>query len=390
MKKIMKYGGFLESRSGEMPLPQDVIDIADAYIAAGKEIYVVGGAVRDFRKGVEPKDYDLVTNALPDESKSILKGFRVSDEQGKNFGVIRVYTDSEPEGYEIASFRRDIVKGRDTKGDEQKVEMGPDVTIEDDVMRRDLTMNALFYDIAKKEIVDLVGGMEDISKNRVKAVGDASQRFLEDRLRVMRVFRFAARTGGIIEDKTADAIRKDNRLRGVGPTDDVSQERIWEEIVKAWKQAKDFGQYLEFFSEFDMWEQVFPGVKVSEPVDSADFAVVIASLLRGNPSDYLDKKLVQDFRIDTSLAKKIVFLVSLIDFEADKVLDYWRKRQSSGISAETILEWLTKTASEREDLVRFVGWKPSVNSEDVMARGFKGKALGEEIKRLEVENFKEE
>jgi tRNA nucleotidyltransferase/poly(A) polymerase len=390
MKKIMKYGGFLESRSGEMPLPQDVIDIADAYTAAGKEIYVVGGAVRDFRKGVEPKDYDLVTNALPDESKSILKGFRVSDEQGKNFGVIRVYTDSEPEGYEIASFRRDIAKGRDTKGDEQKVEMGPDVTIEDDVMRRDLTMNALFYDIAKKEIVDLVGGMEDISKNRVKAVGDASQRFLEDRLRVMRVFRFAARTGGIIEDKTADAIRKDNRLRGVGPTDDVSQERIWEEIVKAWKQAKDFGQYLEFFSEFDMWKQVFPGVKVSEPVDSADFAVVIASLLRGNPSDYLDKKLVQEFRIDTSLAKKIVFLVSLIDFDADKVLDYWRKRQSSGISDETILEWLTKTASEREDLVRFVGWKPSVNSEDVMARGFKGKALGDEIKRLEVENFKAE
>ena len=390
MKKIMKYGGFLESRSGEMPLPQDVIDIADTYTAAGKEIYVVGGAVRDFRKGVEPKDYDLVTNALPDESKSILKGFRVSDEQGKNFGVIRVYTDSEPEGYEIASFRRDIAKGRDTKGDEQKVEMGPDVTIEDDVMRRDLTMNALFYDIAKKEIVDLVGGMEDISKNRVKAVGDASQRFLEDRLRVMRVFRFAARTGGIIEDKTADAIRKDNRLRGVGPTDDVSQERIWEEIVKAWKQAKDFGQYLEFFSEFDMWEQVFPGVKVSEPVDSVDFAVVIASLLRGNPSDYLDKKLVQDFRIDTSLAKKIVFLVSLIDFDADKVLDYWRKRQSSGISDETILEWLTKTASEREDLVRFVGWKPSVNSEDVMVRGFKGKALGDEIKRLEVENFKAE
>jgi tRNA nucleotidyltransferase/poly(A) polymerase len=390
MKKIMKYGGFLESRSGEMPLPQDVIDIADAYIAAGKEIYVVGGAVRDFRKGVEPKDYDLVTNALPEESKKILKGFRVSDEQGKNFGVIRVYTDSEPEGYEIASFRRDIAKGRDTKGDEQKVEMGPDVTIEDDVMRRDLTMNALFYDIAKKEIVDLVGGMEDISKNRVKAVGDASQRFLEDRLRVMRVFRFAARTGGIIEDKTADAIRKDNRLRGVGPTDDVSQERIWEEIVKAWKQAKDFGQYLEFFSEFDMWEQVFPGVKVSDPVESADFAVVIASLLRGNPSDYLDKKLVQDFRIDTSLAKKIVFLVSLNDFDADKVLDYWRKRQSSGISDETILEWLTKTASEREDLVRFVGWKPSVNSEDVMARGFKAKALGEEIKRLEVENFKAE
>ena len=384
----MSYDVFLEKKSTEMPLPQDVLDIAAAYTAAGKEIYVVGGAVRDFRKGVEPKDYDLVTNALPEESKQILKGFRVSDEQGKNFGVLRVYTESEPEGYEIASFRRDIAKGRDTKGEDQKVEMGPDVTIEDDVMRRDLTMNALFYDIAKKEIVDLVGGMDDISGNQIRAVGDASQRFVEDRLRIMRVIRFAARTNGIIEEKTADAIRKDNRLRDVGPTDDVSQERIWEEMMKAWKQAKDYTQYLSYFKEFDMWSQVFPGVKVSDPVNSADFSVVIASLLRDNPSDYLDKKIVQDFRIDTSLAKKIVFLVSLRDFDAEKVLDYWKKRQSSGISDQTILEWLTKTAVERQDVIKFVDWKPSVKSEELINKGFAGKALGEEIRRLEVDNFK--
>ena len=384
----MSYDVFLEKKSTEMPLPQDVLDIAAAYTAAGKEIYVVGGAVRDFRKGVEPKDYDLVTNALPEESKQILKGFRVSDEQGKNFGVLRVYTESEPEGYEIASFRKDIAKGRDTKGEDQKVEMGPDVTIEDDVMRRDLTINALFYDIAKKEIVDLVGGMDDISGNQIRAVGDASQRFIEDRLRIMRVFRFAARTGGIIEEKTADSIRKDNRLRDIGPGDDVSQERIWEEMVKAWKQAKDYTQYLSYFKEFDMWNQIFPGVKISDPVDSADFSVVIASLLRDNPSDYLDKKLVQDFRIDTTLAKKIVFLVSLRDFDAEKVLDYWKKRQSSGISDQTILEWLTKTAVERQDVIKFVDWKPSVKSEELINKGFAGKALGEEIRRLEVENFK--
>ncbi len=384
----MSYNLFLEKKSSEMPLPQDVLDIAAAYISAGKEIYVVGGAVRDFRKGVEPKDYDLVTNALPEESKQILKGFRVSDEQGKNFGVLRVYTESEPEGYEIASFRKDIAKGRDTKGDEQKVEMGPDVTIEDDVMRRDLTMNALFYDIAKKEIVDLVGGMDDISDNKIRAVGDASQRFIEDRLRIMRVFRFAARTNGIIEEKTADAIRKDNRLRDIGPTDDVSQERIWEEMVKAWKQAKDYTQYLSYFKEFDMWNQIFPGVKISDPVDSADFSVVIASLLRDNPSTYLDKKLVQDFKIDTSLAKKIVFLISLRDFDAENVLDYWKKKQSSGISDQTILEWLTKTAVERQDVIKFVDWKPSVKSEELINKGFTGKSLGEEIRRLEIQNFK--
>ena len=382
------YESFVSGKSVEMKLPQDVLDIANAYKNVGKDIYVVGGAVRDFIKGVEPKDYDLVTNALPDESKSILKGFRVSDEQGKNFGVLRVYTETEPEGYEIASYRRDISKGRDTKGEDRKVELGPDVTIKDDCMRRDLTMNALFYDIVNKKIVDLVGGIDDIKNGIVRAVGDPSQRFIEDRLRILRIFRFAARSGGRIDEKTAKSIKKDNRLKGMGPTDDVSQERVWEEMVKAWKQVKDYGQYLSLLFEFDMWEQVFPGVNITEPVDSEDFVVVIASLFANNPSTYLDKKLVQDYKIETSLAKKVEFLISLREFSAENILDYWRKRQSSGISDQTILEWLTKTAVEREDVIRFVDWKPTVKSEELIQRGFNGKALGDEIKRLEIEKFK--
>ena len=253
---IKNYKLFCESLksriSADIPLPKDIIDISDAYIKAGKDIFLVGGAVRDFVQEITPKDYDLVTNALPDESKEILKDFNVSDEQGKNFGVIRVFTKDEPTGYEIASYRRDISGGRDTKGDDQKVEMGNDVTIEDDCNRRDLTMNALFYDIKAKQIVDLVGGVDDIKNGIIRAVGDASQRFIEDRLRILRIFRFAARTGGKIDDQTSDAIRKDNRLRGVGPKDDVSQERIWDEIKKAYKQAKSFKHYLEFFNEFDM------------------------------------------------------------------------------------------------------------------------------------------
>ena len=149
MIKIKKYDQFLSEKviSADIKLPNDIIEISKAYIKAGKDIFLVGGAVRDYINGVKPKDFDLVTNALPDESKVILKGFNVSDEQGKNFGVLRVYTKDEPEGYEIASYRRDISGGRDTKGDDQKVEMGGDVTIADDCNRRDLTMNALFYNI---------------------------------------------------------------------------------------------------------------------------------------------------------------------------------------------------------------------------------------------------
>lgn len=381
---------FLENLNTEIPLPNDIIEISNAYIKAGKDIFLVGGAVRDFIQGVKPKDWDLVTNALPNESKDILKGFRVSDEQGKNFGVLRVYTKDEPEGYEIASYRRDISGGRDTKGDDQKVEMGGDVTIEDDCNRRDLTMNALFYDIKNKKIVDLVGGVDDIKNGVVRAVGDASQRFIEDRLRILRIFRFAARTGGQIDQKTADSIKKDNRLKNIGPKDDVSQERIWEEMRKAWKQAKDYRNYLAFFSKFDMWNQVFPDIEVCELfVDTKDFVVEIASLFRNETTEGLEHKMVQDFRIEQEVAKKVVFLIDLTNMTAESAYDMAKRRQQCAISDETMLEWLKVNDSQFPVPLKFIEYKPTTSSQELMSQGFKGKALGEEIKRLEIDKFKQ-
>ena len=390
---------FLENLNIEIPLPNDIIEISNAYIKAGKDIFLVGGAVRDFIQGIKPKDWDLVTNALPNESKDIvksytllknLKGFRVSDEQGKNFGVLRVYTKDEPEGYEIASYRRDISGGRDTKGDDQKVEMGGDVTIEDDCNRRDLTMNALFYDIKNKKIVDLVGGVDDIKNGVVRAVGDASQRFIEDRLRILRIFRFAARTGGQIDQKTADSIKKDNRLKNIGPKDDVSQERVWEEIKKAWKQAKDYRNYLNFFTKFDMWEEVFPGSDINtELVDSKDFVVVIANLFKNENPEGLEKRLIQDYKIESETATKIVFLVSLLSFKIEDVFDVYKKRQQCSISDETILEWLRVEGINDDSLIKFVEYKPTTSAQDLMSQGFKGRDLGIKIKEIEVEKFKQ-
>ena len=389
--KIKKYQQFINENkiSTEIPLPNDIIEISNAYIKAGKDIFLVGGAVRDFIQGIEPKDYDLVTNALPNESKEILKGFNVSDEQGKNFGVLRVYTKDEPEGYEVASYRRDISGGRDTKGDDQKVEMGGDVTIEDDCNRRDLTMNALFYDIKNKQIVDLVGGVEDIKKGIVRAVGDASQRFIEDRLRICRIFRFAARTGGEIDLKTTQAIKNDNRLKGVGPKDDVSQERIWEEMKKAWKQARDYRNYLNFFTKFDMWSEVFPGSDINtELVDSKDFIVVIANLFKNENTDGLEKKLVQDYKIEHETATKVVFLIRLLSLTPELAFDMYKSKLQCHIEDKTILEWF-KVLSINDDVkIKFVEYKPTTSAQDLMSKGFKGKSLGDEIKRLEIENFK--
>jgi tRNA nucleotidyltransferase/poly(A) polymerase len=390
--KIKKYIQFITENviSTEITLPNDIKKISDAYIKSGKDIFLVGGAVRDFIQGVKPKDYDLVTNALPDESKEILKDFNVSDEQGKNFGVLRVYTKDEPEGYEVATYRRDISKGRDTKGEDQKVQIGSDVTIKDDCMRRDLTCNALFYDIKNKKIVDLVGGIDDIKNGIIRAVGDPMQRFIEDRLRICRIFRFAARTGGKIDDKTADAIRSDNRLRNIGPKDDVSQERIWDEIKKAFHQSKDFKYYLEFFNKFNMWSEVFPGSKINTEIKDCKFLVTyIANLFYLEAwSNDLENRMVQNYKIEIDMARKAIFLTRLEELDETNAFDYYKSKVRCHITDEEILDWLNVRQIDSPIFKAFLKYKPSVSAEDLMRQGFKGKVLGDKIKELEIEEFK--
>ena len=373
----------------EIKLPQDILDISDAYIKAGKEIFVVGGAVRDTLQNKEPKDFDLVTNALPNESKGILKNFNVSDEQGKNFGVLRVFTKDEPLGYEIASYRKDISLGRDTKGDDVKVEMGSHITIEDDCMRRDLTMNALFYDIKTKEIVDIVGGIEDIKNGVVRAVGNAFERFIEDRLRIMRIFRFASRMNGVIDFETFNAIKSDNRLRGVSEKEDVSQERIWDEFIKAFDQSKDFNVFLKLLTDFDMWEQVFPGVNINTNfIKSDDLLIHVTNLFKKEvPSREFEARLTQDFKIKSEITSKVIFLLSMLSMKVDDVPDMFKKKQQCFISDSVITEWL-KINSITDFRTKFIDFKPSVSSKELMDKGITGRELGLEIKRLEIENFK--
>ena len=407
--KLKKWDDFIVENkiNMEIPLPNDIIEISDAFIKSGKEIFLVGGAIRDYLQGKTPHDFDLVTNALPDESKSILKNFNVSDEQGKNFGVLRVYTGDEPKGYELASYRKDISKGRDTKGDEPKVEIGNHITIEDDCKRRDLTINALFYDIKNKQIVDIVGGVNDIKKGIIRAVGDPVERFNEDRLRILRVFRFTARTGGKIDTKTANAINFDNRLRSntlgrrdnqpiLLPEDNVSQERIWEEILKAWEYPKTFNKYLSLLTEFNMWPQIFPGSKINtELIDSLNFTVLIANLFKYENTEGLSEKLVQIYKIPNArnsrygnISGEIVFLLNLLKFKPENVLAYYGAKKQCDIKDSTLLEWIR--INKLNNLIKFVYYKPSVSAQELMNKGFSSKRLGDELRRLEYEKFENE
>lgn len=379
---------FLESNKTLIDIiPQSVKDLHKLFKVSGKKLYLVGGAVRDFLTGDKPKDFDLATDALPDEVLGIISDKYRTNLQGKAFGVVVVFTKDQPDGMEIATFREDTSKGRNPE-----VKLG--VTIEQDVKRRDISFNGLFFDLDTNEIVDLVGGQQDLKDGVTRMIGDPTERFEEDSLRILRAFRFASRYGHPLHKDTEAAITKRNQLENVDPESGemkrISQERVWEEMKKAWKQAKDYNHYLSFFTKFDMWEQVFPGVEINTNlVDSKDFVVVFANLFKNVDTNRLETKLVQDFRIEQENAKKIVFLLEISKMKVEDVLDLFRKRQQCAITDATILEWLRVSDNQNDMLVKFVEYKPTTSSQELMNQGFKGKELGEEIKRQEIEKFKE-
>jgi len=224
--KLKRYNQFLESKSDMWDIiPQSVKELHELFQSAGKKLYLVGGSVRDFLTGDKPKDFDLATDALPDEVLEIVGDKFRTNLQGKAFGVVVVFTDEVPEGMEIATFRSDVYDGKLGKT------RNPDVkftTIDEDVDRRDISINGLFYDLDKKEIVDLVGGVDDIKNKTIRMIGDPNLRIKEDPLRILRVFRFSYRYGFKIDDETKKAIIKNKESLKI-----ISRERIWEEIKKS-------------------------------------------------------------------------------------------------------------------------------------------------------------
>lgn len=184
---------------------------------AGHRAYLVGGCVRDQLMGREPVDWDIATDATPERIEALFE--RVVP-VGKAFGVMIVV---RPEGdYEVATFRGD--------GDYHDGRRPTTVTFtgpEEDVRRRDFTINALLYDPLAGEVLDYVGGVADIASGLIRTVGEAPLRFQEDRLRLLRAVRFAARTGFRLEPSTAAAVRA---LAPLAAT--VSGERTGDELTR--------------------------------------------------------------------------------------------------------------------------------------------------------------
>ncbi len=238
------------------PFPSELLDFAREVVVelrkAGHKAFCVGGCARDTLLGIEPKEYDITTSATPEEVSEI---FPHTVPIGVSFGVILVITGKYQ--FEVATFRKDqsYTDGRH-----------PDKVIysseeQEDVLRRDFTINGMLYDPVQEEVIDYVNGIEDIKSKIVQTIGDPYERFNEDKLRMMRAIRFSSRYNLELNLDTFQAIEK----LAVDITQ-VSSERIRDEITKIITQSNP-GHGLNMLSVSGLLKYILPEVEIMHGVE---------------------------------------------------------------------------------------------------------------------------
>lgn len=234
-----------------MPTPdpqrQFAVDVVTRLRDAGHVALWAGGCVRDFLLGITPKDYDVATNAVPEQVRKIF-GRRATQTVGASFGVIIVHGPKGSGMVEVATFRTDgsYLDGRRP----ESVEFS---TPEEDAQRRDFTINGMFYDPIEQKVHDYVGGEKDLSLGVIRAIGDPHDRVREDKLRMLRAIRFAATLDFELDETTAAAITE-----MAADIHAVSVERISQELkrmlvdrhrMRAMRLAQEVGLLAEFLPE---------------------------------------------------------------------------------------------------------------------------------------------
>ncbi len=192
-----------------MKLPTKIKKILNTLEQADHDAYVVGGSLRDAMLGKEAHDFDVTTSALPEQVITLFEGEYHVIPTGLRHGTVTVVADGEP--VEITTFRTDGEYSDSRRPDSVSFAS----TVEDDLSRRDFTVNAMAYN-ERRGLVDLFGGREDLENKMIRCVGDAETRFTEDALRIMRAFRFASQLGFSIDGQTLAAAHKvKERLKNI-------------------------------------------------------------------------------------------------------------------------------------------------------------------------------
>ncbi len=228
--------------------------ILNSLVDAGYEAYLVGGAVRDLLLEIIPKDFDIATNATPDQIKQVLPSTRII---GRRFRLAHVHFGREY--FEVATFRAphdNSEKGLVSR-EGRIIHDNVFGTLEEDAYRRDFTVNALFYDLQNAEVVDFVGGVKDLKKRQLRMIGEPDVRYREDPVRMLRAIRFSSKLGLKIEAGTEAPIREmSNLLSNIAPA------RLFDESLKLFHSGQAI-KILEALREYKLLQYLFPEAEKS-------------------------------------------------------------------------------------------------------------------------------
>lgn len=328
-------------------IPSDAIRVIETLNNSGYEAYLVGGCVRDMLMGVEPHDWDICTNAKPEETKRVMKERKIyTFDSGIKHGTITAVINGE--NYEVTTYRSeaDYSDGRHP----DKVEFITD--IHEDLKRRDFTINAMAYNPLTDELIDDFNGHLDLQNGIIRAVGNASERFDEDSLRILRALRFAIKYQFDIDEYTSLSM---HRQRGL--LVNISKERITDEVRKMLTSGKPvkvhFMEYKDIigtiipeiipcfnfnqnnkYHKHDVYEHI---LYVVDNCNTTKFEIKMAALLHdiGKPKTYIEDMegwghfyghpqisyemsqsiLRNDFRVSTEQLERTLELIQYHDME---------------------------------------------------------------------------
>ena len=250
----------------------------------GFDSYLVGGCVRDLLLGREPKDFDVVTNAEPEQIARIFSNCRLI---GKRFRLAHVCYGRDV--IEVATFRKAISDDKTQtprlNKDGRLLQDNIYGTIEEDVWRRDFTINALYYNIRDFSIIDYVGGMEDHKAGLVRLIGDAGERFREDPVRMLRAVRFAVKLAFRLHHDCEEAIAPNaHLLAGIPPA------RLYDEISKLFLTGYGV-QTFELLRQYGLFSVLFPATDKSLMYEKADFPkMMVIKALENSDQRIADNK----------------------------------------------------------------------------------------------------
>lgn len=251
------------SRSG---MSENALKVLYRLNKAGYEAYLVGGGVRDMLLGHEPKDFDVATNATPEEIRKLFRNCRLI---GRRFRLAHVHFGRDI--IEVATFRGRQDESKEQYSNDSGMLLRDNVygTLEDDAWRRDFSVNALYYNIADFSVVDYTGGMADLMAGRLRVIGDPQVRFREDPVRMLRAVRFAAKLGFRIEEGAEQAIYE------LGPLlQDIPAARLFDESIKLFLSATAV-ETFELLRHYHLFEQLYPAAEEAMAEEVNGFPVTL-------------------------------------------------------------------------------------------------------------------